>query len=190
MRTPRSAKARTIRPSRFFFSREPRGIFFRRDATRSALRDPRFRVSPPRRTSASVTYVSYLVGPSVRAVSGARCRPSPPVQRSRPVTQILPTHAALFWFFFFFLLVRNAALFVIPSPFHLADSGDWQGWGAPDIHDDDGEPRARSPRSSVNLSNDSRRNSIDEPVRRRSIDLRNHGGGEGAIQGLDDPPLR
>jgi hypothetical protein len=73
--------------------------------------------------------------------------------------------------------------------FH-ADSGDWQGWGAPDIHDDDGEPRARSPRSSVNLSNDSRRNSIDEPVRRRSIDLRNHGGGEGAIQGLDDPPLR
>lgn len=91
---------------------------------------------------------------------------------------------------FFFLLVRNAALFVIPSPFHLADSGDWQGWGAPDIHDDDGEPRARSPRSSVNLSNDSRRNSIDEPVRRRSIDLRNHGGGEGAIQGLDDPPLR
>ena len=42
----------------------------------------------------------------------------------------------------------------------------------------------------VNLSNDSRRNSIDEPVRRRSIDLRNHGGGEGAIQGLDDPPLR
>ena len=95
-----------------------------------------------------------------------------------------------FFGFFFFLLVRNAALFVIPSPFHLADSGDWQGWGAPDIHDDDGEPRARSPRSSVNLSNDSRRNSIDEPVRRRSIDLRNHGGGEGAIQGLDDPPLR
>ena len=71
-----------------------------------------------------------------------------------------------------------------------ADSGDWQGWGAPDIHDDDGEPRARSPRSSVNLSSDSRRNSIDEPVRRRSVDLRNHGGGEGAIQGLDDPPLR
>lgn len=77
----------------------------------------------------------------------------------------------------------------ISSPFS-ADSGDWQGWGAPDIHDDDGEPRARSPRSSVNLSSDSRRNSIDEPVRRRSIDLRNHGGGEGAIQGLDDPPLR
>ena len=46
------------------------------------VRDPRFRVSPPRRTSASVTYVSYPDGPSVRAVSGARCRPSPPVQRS------------------------------------------------------------------------------------------------------------
>ena len=97
------------------------------------------------------------------------------------------------FFFFFFLLVRNAAQF---GPFRhfvsfcYTDSGDWQGWGAPDIHDDDGEPRARSPRSSVNLSSDSRRNSIDEPVRRRSIDLRNHGGGEGAIQGLDDPPLR
>ena len=97
------------------------------------------------------------------------------------------------FFFFFFLLVRYAAYF---GPFRhfvsfcYTDSGDWQGWGAPDIHDDDGEPRARSPRSSVNLSNDSRRNSIDEPVRRRSIDLRNHGGGEGAIQGLDDPPLR
>ena len=94
----------------------------------------------------------------------------------RPVTQILPTHAALF-------VIKFRLLF-------HADSGDWQGWGAPDIHDDDGEPRARSPRSSVNLSNDSRRNSIDEPVRRRSVDLRNHGGGEGAIRGLDDPPLR
>ena len=78
-----------------FFSREPRGIFFRRDATRSALRDPSFRVSPPRRTSASVTCVSYPDGPSVRAVSGARCRPSPPVQRSS-TRHALPTHAALF----------------------------------------------------------------------------------------------
>ena len=78
-----------------FFSREPRGIFFRRDATRSARRDPRFRVSPRRRTSASVTCVSYPDGPSVRAVSGARRRPSPPVQHSS-TRHAFPTHAALF----------------------------------------------------------------------------------------------
>lgn len=97
--------------------------------------------------------------------------------------------------FFFFFFCSSETLRIFGPLRHFVsfcytDSGDWQGWGAPDIHDDDGEPRARSPRSSVNLSNDSRRNSIDEPVRRRSIDLRNHGGGEGAIQGLDDPPLR
>lgn len=102
-----------------FFSREPRGIFFRRDATRSARRDPRFRVSPPRRTSASVTYVSYPDCPSVRAVSGARCRPSPPVQRSTRHANFVTRHAnsRCAFFFSFFLLVRNAALFVISSPF-------------------------------------------------------------------------
>ena len=96
VRTPPSAKAWTIRPSPFFPGTPPtRGIFSNRDATRSALRDPRFRVSPPRGTSASVTYVSYPDGPSVRAVSGARRRPSPPVQRSS-TRHALPTHAALF----------------------------------------------------------------------------------------------
>ena len=81
----------------FFFPGTPptRGIFSTRDATRSALRDPRFRVSPPRGTSASVTYVSYPDGPSVRAVSGARRRPSPPVQHSS-TRHAFPTHAALF----------------------------------------------------------------------------------------------
>lgn len=96
VRTPPSAKAWTIRPSPFFPGTPPtRGIFSTRDATRSALRDPRFRVSPPRGTSASVTYVSYPDGPSVRAVSGARRRPSPPVQHSS-TRHALPTHAALF----------------------------------------------------------------------------------------------
>ena len=93
-----------------FFSREPRGIFFRRDATRSARRDPRFRVSPRRRTSASVTCVSYPDGPSVRAVSGARCRPLPAGSTLSTRQANLPTHAALFWFFFFFARAKRCAL--------------------------------------------------------------------------------
>ena len=46
MRTPRSAKARTIRPSRFLFSREPRGIFFAamRPAARFATRVSAYRL--------------------------------------------------------------------------------------------------------------------------------------------------
>ncbi len=176
VRTPPSAKAWTIRPS-LFFSRElpPLAGYFppaMRPAARFATRVSAYRLPEGHPRALRTCRI-----PTVLPCEPSRAPDADPPRRFnilRPVTHYCQ------------LTLRFSS---ISSPFS-ADSGDWQGWGAPDIHDDDGEPRARSPRSSVNLSSDSRRNSIDEPVRCRSIDLRNHGGGEGAIQGLDDPPLR
>ena len=123
---PPSAKAWTIRPRPFFPGTPPtRGIFSRVDPQRASR--PAFpRIASPR--DIRERYVRVVSRRSFRASRLGRPTPTLPagstfVDPSRKFCQ---------------LTLRFSSFRLL---FH-ADSGDWQGWGAPDIHDDDGEPRA------------------------------------------------
>ena len=82
--------------ARHLFSRElaPLAGYFPANATRSALHDPRFRVSSPRGHPRALRTCRIPTVLPCGRLSGARRRPSPPVQRCRPVT--LANYAALF----------------------------------------------------------------------------------------------
>ena len=110
MRTPRSAKARTIRPSRFFFSREPRGIFSAamRPAARFATRVSAYRLPDGHpRASRTCGISSVLPCEPSRAPDADPPRRFNALDPSRKFCQLT---LRFFGFFFFFARAKRCAL--------------------------------------------------------------------------------